>query len=284
VRQRIIIPRFGFMMLYEAVPRDGLRGTDEMMCRNGRFLIALIAASIAMRPGVSLAQTPPASSAPPSRSEFETRAELEEQARIAEAEHRTGEAWLLRSRLEKGDFQEGDRIVVTAHSIAFKVEAETLVVRAGKVIQLPRMGEFSVDGVLRSELNDRFMQHLAKYVRDSEARTTPLIRVGVQGGVNRPGYYYFSPDLVLNDVIMRAGGPGGDADLNKVTINRGPDVIWDRNGTRTALTEGLSLDRLHIRAGDEVMVPTKRHIPWFTIVGLGISVRSIAVTLTQLHR
>jgi len=254
-----------------------------MMWRNGRLLIALTAASIALRPGVSVAQTP-STPAPPSRSEFETRAELEEQARIAEAEHRTGEAWLLRSRLEKGDFQEGDRIVVTAHSIAFKVEAETLIVRAGKVIQLPRMGEFSVDGVLRSELNDRFMQHLAKYVRDSEARTTPLIRVGVQGGVNRPGYYYFSPDLVLNDVIMRAGGPGGDADLDKITINRGPDVIWDRNGTRTALLDGLSLDRLHIRAGDDVMVPTKRHIPWFSVIGLAVSVVSIAVTLTQIRR
>ena len=251
-----------------------------MMWTNGRLLIALTAAWVALRPGVSLAQT---ESTPPARSQFETRAELEEQARIAEAEHRTGEAWLLRTRLEKGDFQEGDRVVVMAHSIAFKIDAETLVVRAGKVIQLPRMGEFSVEGVLRSELNDRFMKHLAKYVRDSEAIVTPLIRVGVQGGVGRPGYYYFSPDLVLNDVIMKAGGPAGDADLSKVTINRGADVIWDQNGTRAALTDGLSLDRLHMRAGDDVMVPMRRKIPWFAILGLGISVLSIAVTLTRVR-
>ena len=252
-----------------------------MMWRNGRLLIAL-AASFALKPGVSVAQTP-STPAPPQRSEFETRAELEEQARIAEAEHRTGEAWLLRTRLEKGDFQEGDRIVVMAHSIAFKIEAETLIVRAGKVIQLPRMGDLSLEGVLRSELNDRFMQHLAKSVRDSEAITTPLIRVGIQGSVARPGYYYVSPDLVLNDVIMRAGGPGGDADLTRVTIRRGADVIWDPDGTRTALTDGLSLDRLHMRAGDDVMIPTHRHIPWFSILGLGLSLVSIAVTLTQIR-
>jgi len=245
-----------------------------------RLLAALALVSVLSKPDVSIAQSP---SAPAPRSEFETRAELMEQARIAEAEHRTGEAWLLRTRLEKGDFQEGDRIVVMAHSIAFKIEADTLVVRAGKVIPLPRMGEVPLEGVLRSELNDRFEKHLAKYVLDSEARTTPLIRVGVQGSVGRPGYYYVSPDLVLNDVIMRAGGPGGDADLNKVTIRRGSDVIWDESGTRAALTDGLSLDRLHLRAGDDIVVPNRRHVPWASILGVSLGVISLAVTLVRFH-
>jgi protein involved in polysaccharide export with SLBB domain len=253
-----------------------------MMWRNGRLLIALTVAAGALMPGLSDAQSL-STPAPPTRSEFETRAELEEQARVAEAEHRTGEAWLLRTRLEKGDFQEGDRIVVMLHAAAFKADAETLVVRAGKVIQLPKMDDLPLDGVLRSELNARFVSHLAKYFRDPEARTTPLVRIGVQGSVARPGYYYVSPDLVLNDVIMRAGGPGGDADLGKVTIRRGTDVIWDTDGTRTALTDGLSLDRLHMRAGDDVLIPNHRHIPWGTILGVGLSVVSIAVTLVRFH-
>ena len=253
-----------------------------MMLKNTRLLAALTAASVAFTPGVSMAQSE-STPAPVRRSEFETRAELEEQARIAEAEHRTGEAWLLRTRLQKGDFQEGDRIVVMAHSLAFKIEAETLVVRAGKIIQMPKMDDFSLEGVLRSELTDRFVAYLSKYLQDPEARTTPLIRVGVQGSVGRPGYYYVSPDLVLNDVIMRAGGPGGDADLNKVTVRRGADVIWDENGTRAALTDGLSLDRLHMRAGDDVMVPNRRHIPWGTILGVTLSAISLAVTLVRFH-
>jgi len=254
-----------------------------MRWRNDRFLtLALTAAVVALSPRASVAQ-PSSAPAPAARSEFETRAELEEQARVAEAEHRTGEAWLLRTRLEKGDFQEGDRIVVMLHSVAAKIEAETLTVRAGKVIQLPRMDDFSLDGVLRSELNDRFVQHLSKYLRDPDARTTPLVRVGVQGAVGRPGYYYVSPDLVLNDVIMRAGGPMGDADLNNVTVRRGTDVIWDANGTRAALVDGLSLDRLHMRAGDDVVVPNRRHIPWTGILTVGLTVISIAVTVIRFH-
>lgn len=253
-----------------------------MMWRHGRVLVALTLACIGLRSGASQAQSL-STPAPTPRSEFETRAELEEQARIAEAAHRTGEAWLLRTRLEKGDFQEGDRIVVMARSLAFKVEAETLVVRAGKIIQLPQMDDLPLDGVLRSEFNSKFEKHLAKYVTDSAARTTPLIRVGIEGSVGKPGYYYFSPDLVLNDIIMRAGGPAGDADLNRVTIRRGSDVIWDADGTRTALADGLSLDRLHMRAGDNVIIPNKRHIQWYSILGLGMSVISIAFTLTQLR-
>ena len=45
--------------------------------------------------------------------QFETRAELEEAARNAELQHRSSEAWLLRARLQRGDFQEGDRILVS---------------------------------------------------------------------------------------------------------------------------------------------------------------------------
>jgi protein involved in polysaccharide export with SLBB domain len=252
-----------------------------MIVRNTRLLLALAISSLGVPPAASVAQSP---SAAPSRSEFETRAQLEEQARVAEAAHRTGEAWLLRTRLEKGDFQEGDRIVVLAHSIAFKIASDTLIVRAGKVIQMPQMDDLSLEGVLRSELNERFTKHLSKYLQDPELRTTPLIRIGIQGDVGRPGYYYVSPDLVLNDVIMRAGGPGGDADLNNVSIKRGSDVIWDPNGTRAALTDGLSLDRLHMRAGDDVVIPPHRHTPWTTILGVSLSLLSLAITLTQIRR
>ena len=249
-----------------------------MTFRNARLFTIALAAAVALKANASFAQSSPG---PTPRSEFETRAELEEQARVAEAEHRTGEAWLLRTRLKKGDFQEGDRIVVIMHSLAFKIDAETLVVRTGKVLQLPRMGEMQLEGVLRSELTDRFVKHLAKYLQDPEAKTIPLLRIGVQGSVGRPGYYYVSPDLVLNDVIMRAGGPGGDADLKKVTIHRGSDVIWDENGTQAALIDGLSLDRLHMRAGDDVMIPTQHHFPWTTILTVGLSIVSIAVTIVR---
>jgi hypothetical protein len=217
----------------------------------------------------------------PPRSEFETRAALEAQLQLAESQHRTSEAWLIKSRLENGDFQEGDRIVVMLHSTAAKQAAETLTVRAGRVLQLPEMDDLSLVGVLRSELTQRFSQHLAKYLQDSEVRTTPLLRVAVLGSVPRPGYYYVSADLVLNDVIMRAGGPASDADLNGVVVRRGPTVIWDAQDTRTALTDGMSLDRLNLRAGDEVYVAGQHHVPWATIFTITLSLVTLGVTLIR---
>ena len=56
-------------------------------------------------------QTAPSGTTLPMRS-FESRSDLEAEMRLAESQHRTQEAWMLKTRLEKGDFQEGDRIVV----------------------------------------------------------------------------------------------------------------------------------------------------------------------------
>lgn len=216
-------------------------------------------------------------------SEFETRAVLEARARAADSMHRTSEAWLLRSRLEKGDFQEGDRIVVMLHSSAAKQPIDTLVVRAGKVLQLPKMDDLPLEGVLRSELNDRFVKHLAKYLKDPEARTTPLLRIGVFGAVGTAGYHYVSADLVLNDLLMRAGGLGAASDLNKIKVRRGETLIWSEKETRTALTEGMSLDRLQLRSGDEVVVGAKRQISWTNVITATVGLLGLAIALVNLR-
>src|SRR4051812_47861817 len=131
-----------------------------------KTLILVGVAALCIPHGAALAQvrvTPPDSEP---KTEFEGRAQLEAQAREAEAQHRTGEAWLLRNRLEKGDFQEGDRIVVILESTAAIQKSETLTVRSGKILQLRNMKELSLEGVLRSELTDRLQRHLAMYLKD----------------------------------------------------------------------------------------------------------------------
>jgi beta-lactamase regulating signal transducer with metallopeptidase domain/outer membrane biosynthesis protein TonB len=119
-----------------------------------------------------------AAGASPARHEFDTRAELEAQATAAEKAHRTGEAWLLRTRLEKGDFQEGDRILVEVEGANIITKPETLVVqngKNGKHLELPRMADLSLEGVLRAELQERLTQHLAQYIREPVVRATPLV-------------------------------------------------------------------------------------------------------------
>lgn len=219
---------------------------------------------------------------------FETRADLEAQAREAEAQHRTGEAWLLRNRLKQGDFQEGDRILFSLGAGNALIDmpgrngVDTLVVRTGKVIQFPHMDDLSLDGVLRSELSDRVTAHLAKYIRDPVVHVSPLLRIAVLGHVTRNGYLYTSADALLTDVIMQAGGPTADGDLQKVTVRRGTDVIWNADDIRTAMADGLTLDRLHLRAGDQIEVGGRQQFSWLTAVQVSALVATLALTLIRL--
>jgi hypothetical protein len=80
---------------------------------------------------------------------------------------------------------------------------------------------------------------------------------------------------------MLAGGPGQDANLSGVTVKRGDDVIWSAQDTHTALADGMSLDRMHIRAGDEIFVPQQRHIQWLAIAGFAVSIVGIVYSFTR---
>ena len=220
----------------------------------------------------------------PARREFESRSELEAQAKQAETQHRTGEVWLLKQRLEKGDFQDGDRILVKVQGnalagAAFIQVPDTITVRAGKKLELPRMTDLSLDGVLRSELNERLTQHIGQYVREPSVRSVPLVRLAILGSVGHPGYLYTSADAPLSDVLMQAGGPAGNADMSGVVIRRGGDVIWNAQDTKAAFADGLSVDRLHLRAGDEIMIPEQSHFPWLVVLTTSVSMAALLFTI-----
>jgi hypothetical protein len=241
------------------------------------FGAALIGLTVAAR--MSAAQ----SGLPGMSSEMETRPMLEAEMRKAEEQHRTAEAWLLKTRLEKGDFQDGDRIVMKLLSPTVLLGAtgnDTIIVRAGRMLPLPQMADMALTGVLRSELNDRLTHHLAQYLRDSSVRAIPLIRLAVLGQVRLPNYYYTSADVLLSDLVMKAGGPAPTADVNNMVIRRGGEVIWNAQDTRTALADGLSLDRLHLRAGDELYVDdVKGGFNWQQILSIAGPIVSIVAYL-----
>jgi protein involved in polysaccharide export with SLBB domain len=203
-------------------------------------------------------------------SEMETRPALEAKMKLAESQHRTAEAWLLKTRLEKGDFQDGDRIVMHLLGNTQLLGApgnDTIIVRAGRMLPLPQMADLPLAGVLRSELSDKLTHHLAQYLRDSSVRVTPLIRLAVLGQVRNPNYYYTSADVLLSDMVMKAGGPGPNADVNNMVIRRSGEIIWNAQDTRTALSDGISLDRLNLRAGDELYVDdVKGGISWGSVL------------------
>jgi hypothetical protein len=250
---------------------------------SGRVLppALLLAATLAAAPVTAqqvLAGNPAAPNA-----KFESREHLKAQADLAEKQGRTSEAWLLRARLERGDFQEGDRIVVIIEGTT-GASVDTLQVRGGKVLQFPRLGDLSVAGVLRSELSPAIRDFLSKYLQAPAVRTVPLLPVAVLGSVGTPGYYYTPADVVLRDIVMRAGGPSPSADLSRMVIRRGTEVIWKSDDVRIALADGLSLDALHLRAGDEVFVPERRRMDAqsiITMVSGGVAVIAAIVSFSR---
>ena len=153
------------------------------------------------------------------RREYESRSELETQAAAAEGAHRTSEAWLLRQRLTKGDFQDGDKI-------ALSVLASTMVMPAAlglpDIRHRPRRSPHRAGAHGRAVTgrnpslgaHGQIRDHLAQFVKEPIVRTTPLVRVGVLGNVGRPGFFYSPADRPLSDVLMLAGGPGQDADTH----------------------------------------------------------------------
>jgi hypothetical protein len=217
------------------------------------------------------------------RRAFATRAELEAEASRAQREGKAIEAAKLRHRLTEGDFREGDRIL-----FSMRVQApglgDTLVVRAGRVLQFPSMTDFPLAGVLRSELPGRLATHLSRYLRDTSIRVMPLVRLAIIGNVRAPGFYYVPADVPLSDILMRAGGPATEADLGRITVRRDNDVLLEPKAVRVALADGLSADRLHLEAGDQISVGARRRFPWQVVSSAAVLATSTVVAIISVRR
>lgn len=178
----------------------------------------------------------------------------------------------IERRLEEGDFRPGDQIAlyVDGHTDF----PDTLVVEQGPSVLLPNAGVVSLHGILRSELQDHLSAELARFLRDPVVRVWPTIRITVQGTVGRPGFYTLSASMPLGDAIMQAGGPGGNANMKKITIRRGTDVVVDGDEVQQAIAQGRSFDQLGLRPGDEINVPAKAQI-WPYILRWGVPLASV---------
>ena len=189
---------------------------------------------------------------------------------------------LMRARLRDGDFRSGDRIRLVLDGNV--TQDDTVSVIAGSKVQLKDIGEISLAGVLRSELQDHMSKHISRYIKDVRIRATPLVRLSVLGPVGKPGFHYMPPDIPLGDAVMRAGGPSGSADLNRSVIRRNTEELYDSRNTRTAMNEGLTLDQLSLRDGDSIEIGEKTTGNWGKIVsGIGVAT-SLIWALTYVSR
>src|SRR2546428_10385059 len=143
-------------------------------------------------------------------------------------------------------FQIGDRILL--HVEGDSALSDTFTVVAGPTLRLPNIGEISLAGVRRTDLEAHVTRELSRYIKDPVVQARALIRVSVVGEVTRPGFYAVPVDLVLPDALMLAGGATQQARVDRLRIVRGNASLWDGDRLQAEIAHGAHLDRLAIQA------------------------------------
>lgn len=162
------------------------------------------------------------------------------------------EGALIRRRLDEGDFQVGDRISLVVEGEP--TLSDTLSVSSDLNAVLPSGDTISLKRVLRSEVQGKLQQAIARIVKEPRIRTETYLRIGILGSVGKQGFYELRSDALLTDVLMQVGFPE-TASLQKIRVERNEKTIWDGEPLQDALTEGRTLDQLSLRAGDVITVP-----------------------------
>ena len=212
-----------------------------------------------------------------SRQAADSRSTTEERARASR------EAIELRERLTTGDFRVGDRIVVRITGGATAVD--TLSVTPARSLRIPDAGDVALDGVLRSELDERLNMQLARYFRSAAVRAQPLTRLAVIGEVRTPGFVHVPSQSLLSDVISAAGGPTPSGSLDRASVRRAGQTLVSPSAFAKGLAAGATLDDFGIRAGDEVVIGAKRSFNWAQMVqATALVVGSAATIIALQHR
>jgi protein involved in polysaccharide export with SLBB domain len=191
---------------------------------------------------------------------------LKERARAQEAE--------ARARLEQGDFQVGDRILLVVQGES--ALSDTFTVQQGHQLVLPVVGALSLTGVLHGELTSYLTSQLAHQLRQPRVQAHAMVRVAIEGAVMRPGFYSVPVGALLGDALMAAGGLAPTAQAAAARVERSGRDVLSAAAFRHAMTAGQTLDQLDVRAGDRITIPLRG-------VGLGAAegpIRTISLLLS----
>jgi len=188
----------------------------------------------------------------------------------------------LRFRLDRGDFQAGDRIRLQVDSEPQL--SDTFPVGPNQEVVLPVIGVLSLHGVLRSELQAAMTRELGRFLRDPIVRATPLIRLSIIGEVNKPGFYLLPPTAVVSDAVTAASGPTQIARVEKMWVERGGRRFIEGQPLQQVIAEGRTLDDANIRPGDKFVVPSNKSGNLFETVRTISIILSIPLTIYTLTK
>lgn len=183
-----------------------------------------------------------------------------------------------------GGFQPGDRIILSVEGE--KQLTDTFTVRTGPIIDLPAIGVVPLDGVRREEIQSYLATVIGKFVRDAVVRAHSLMRVGVIGEVEKPGFYILPTDALITDALTSAGGVTREARMKKFHVDRDGVTVIQNGPLTDALTRGATLGDVGIEPGDQLVIPRlpdpDHTVRWLTLL-LTIPAAIYAVVLLS-HR
>ena len=196
------------------------------------------------------------------------------------------ETTYIRRRLQEGDFHAGDRVALivesqdppaanAANRSTEQQLTDTFTVGSQQEVTLPVVGVVSLRGVLRTELEPRLTDEVARYVRDPAVHAHALVGLTVTGELVKPGYYSVPPDAVLPAVLMAAGGTTHEAKLHDMMIQRRGEIIWEGDALAQAVANGRTIDDLGLLPGDVIQVPRTGNL-----AGLYVPITLLATLLT----
>jgi len=208
------------------------------------------------------------------------------------------QAGVVRARLTQGDFHAGDRVLLRVESDepprsgAVRTEersveeqlSDSFVVAPDRSITLPLVGVISLAGVLHAELEAHLTHQLSQFLQEPVLHARPLIRIGVVGGVAKPGFYALPADVALSDALMAAGGLTPDAKVGDLRVERSGERLWDGDALRQAITDGRTLDEMNLRAGDQVVVPSQNRTSAYELVRTAGILLGIPLTIFSLTK
>jgi protein involved in polysaccharide export with SLBB domain len=96
-----------------------------------------------------------------------------------------------------------------------------------------------------------------------------LVRLGVLGEVEHPGFYPVPSGAVVSDALMAAGGPTKDAKFSSARIERDGRGLYVGSAFQDAVSRGMTIDAMRLHTGDRIIVP-RRHDAESTIRIIGI--------------
>jgi len=183
----------------------------------------------------------------------------------------------------QSDFELGDQILLEVEGDSQFTHVFN--VGPGPALTLPVIGAIPLSGVRRANVEVYLGQQLAKYMKNPVVRAKVLVRLGVLGEVEHPGYYAVAAGAVVSDALMAAGGPTKDAKFTAARIEREGKGLYEGNAFQDAFARGMTIEGLGLRTGDRIVVPRRvdPESKW-RIIGILAGIPAAIIIATQLAR